>query len=207
MEIEEVREWLSENKGQPEVSKLFGELAPLNAERVSEYLDSDEGFAALRSRFDRYANKAIQTHDEKRESEIEKRIEDAVNDATKKSKMSATEQVQAEVEALKQQIADRDAAIQRRDLVGKIREEATKRNVPADLVIDFDNPNLTEEKAVERMEAYAKMHADEIQTQVTQRLGASYKPGSGADKKESVPTEDLPEEFTEALKRFDNVDL
>lgn len=199
MDIEEVREWLSENPSEAE------KLIALTPDKVNEYLDSDEGFAAMRSRFDRYATKAIQTHDEKKESEISKRIEDAVNDATKKGKLSATEQVQSELEALRNQIDERDRAIERRDREGRIRTEAQKRNVPVDLVVDFDNPNLTEEKAIERMEAYAKLHADEIQAQVTQRLGATHKPGSGTEEKTVL--NDMPEEFTEALARFENVDL
>lgn len=180
MDIEAIRAWLKEHAKDAEVVKFVGEFAPaLTAERVTEYLDSDEGFAAVRSRFDRYATKAITTHDEKKETEIKDRIEKAVAEAAKKSKLTGDEQVRAEMEELRKQITDRDAAIARKDMVGKIRGEATKRGVPVDLVVDFDNPSLTEAKAIERMEAYAKAHAAEVQAKVTERLGAGYKPGTG----------------------------
>ena len=201
---------MTTNAKDEKVVALLKELAPaLNAERVAAYLDSDEGFSALRSRFDRYATKAIQTHDEKREVEIQRRIDEAVTEASKTAKLTGAEQVRAELDALKAQIAERDAAIARRDLVSVIRTEAGKRSLPVDLIIDFDNPNLTEAKAIERMEAYEKTHAAEIQAGVTERLGASYKPGTGIAAKTQEPgmPEGVSNEVLEAMKAFEHVDL
>lgn len=161
------------------IAAMEGYTEPLTGEQVLGFIDSDDGFNAVRSRFDRYAQKAIQTHDEKREADIEKRIKDATDKAKQESEMSAEERIKADLDGLKAQIAERDQALARRDLVSQIRQEAEKRGVPVELAVDLDNPQLTIEKAVTRLEAYAEANKGQIEAEVNKRLISSHKPGSG----------------------------
>ena len=185
MTISEIHEYLTAHRAEDEVLRLIKEFAPaLTAERVMEYLDSDDGFAAVRSRFDRYATKAIATHDEKKETEIQKRIEEAVTEASKKSKLSANELLKAELDELKKQVQDRDNKLERQAMEQRIRDEAQERGVPVELVVDFSNPGLTFERAQERMTAYTKSHAEEVQRTVRERLGMSHQPESGQEPEE-----------------------
>lgn len=180
MTVEEIKKYLAEHKSDDGVKALLAELTPgPTADQVEKFLDSDEGFNSLRSRFDRYAQKAITTHDEKRKAEIERQIEEAVAKAKKESTLSVEEQMKAEMAELRTELKRRDTDLARRDLISKLRDEAEKLHVPLDIAVDLDNPNLTEERAMERMQAYAKRHADEISTEVNQRLVGTPKPGSG----------------------------
>lgn len=184
------------------IAAMEGYTEPLTGEQVLSFIDSDDGFNAVRSRFDRYAQKAIQTHDEKREADIEKRIKDATEKAKKESEMSAEERIKADLDSLKAQIAERDQALARRDLVSQIRQEAEKRGVPVELAVDLDNPQLTLEKAVSRLEAYAEVNKGQIEAEVNKRLTSSYKPGSGNDA-DGEAVGGMPKDVMEAASEFE----
>jgi hypothetical protein len=173
MTIEEFKEFLEANRDKDEVKALI--QPDLTAETVSAFLESDKG----RPIVDRYINAAVKSHDEKRKPEVDRLVTEAVEKARKESTMSVEQQLQQQMSELKNQIAQRDADLARRDMVSKLRVKADEMHVPLDLAVDLDNPNLTEERAIARMEAYAKTHAETISAEVNKRLTNGHKPGSG----------------------------
>lgn len=181
MTVKEIRDYLVEHSRDGEIVAMLKEFAPaLSADQVERYLDSDEGFSAMRPRFDRYAQKAITTHDEKRKPEIDRAIQEAIDKAKNEGSMSAQERIQAQMTELQNQIKQRDADLARRDMIGRLRAKAGEMNVPLDIAVDLDNPALTEERAIERMTAYARVHADQISAEVNKRLVSdTHKPGTG----------------------------
>jgi len=186
MTLAEIKAWMKDNTDAAEVKTYIGELAadvPLSGERVVSFLETDDGFKAAKPLFDRYANKAIQTHDEKRAPEIVKQIEQAKAEAKKETEMSFEERTAQSIAELKKQIEDRDAAIARSALIDEIRGIAAEKNVPLELAVDLTNPALTKENATARIELYAKANAAQIQDEVNKRLLTGHKPGSPGTEK------------------------
>lgn len=174
MTFADFKAYFDENKDKDEVKKLTGK-AEMTDPAVTEFLESDAG----RPIIDRYINRAVRSHDEKRQPEIDRLIADAVEKAKKEGTMSAEDKVQKQLEELRGEIKKRDADLARRDMVTRLRAKAEEMHVPLDIAVDLDNPALTEEKAVERMTAYATRHKEQIAEEVNRRLGQTPKPGTG----------------------------
>ena len=176
MTFAEFKAYFDENKADDEVKKLIGTIKPeLTEPIVTAFLESDAGKPIV----DRYINKAVRSHDEKRQPEIDKLIADAVERAKEDGKLSATDRMQKQMDELKAELSKRDSDLARRDLISTLRTKADEMHVPLELAVDLENPNLTQSRAVERMEAYAKRHADQINEEVNKRLINTAKPGSG----------------------------
>lgn len=179
--FEEFKQFFDANKAKDEVKALVGQPAEMTAESVQAFLDSDKGRPVV----DRYVNRAILSHDEKRAPEIQKQIDEAREagkaEGAKAGTMSAEERLTAKIAEMEKSIKDRDAAIARKDRDEKIRAIAAEKKAPSwltDAVIE--NPSATIETATARFDAFAKAHKEEIEAEVNQRLSTNgHKPGGG----------------------------
>lgn len=176
MTFKEWSDWFEENKTQDDVKGFIETLTPAISEKaVVEYLESDG-----RPILDRYINKAVRSHDEKQKPEIDRMISEAVETAKKDSTLSNAEKTQKRIDELEAKLKQRDTDLARRDLISKLRSKADEMHIPLDLAVDLENPNLTEEKALERMDAYQKRHKEQIDAEVNSRLvTTAHKPQSG----------------------------
>ena len=208
MTFEEFKEFFEANKTKDEVQKLVGAAGELTEASVTEYLESDRG----RPIVDRYVNKAVRSHDEKRAPEIEKQIEEARSagkaEGEKAGSMSAEEKLMERITAMEQTIHDREATIQRNERDQEIRKIAAEYKTPAVLLDTLlENPSATVDGARARFEAYAESHKEEVNNDVNQRLQSAYKPGSGRSPEPAGDdaTSGLPDDIKEAMAQFDHL--
>jgi hypothetical protein len=191
--IDEFKEYFEANKGKDDIRAIVGAAPDLTDETVTAYLESDKG----RPIVDRYVNKAVRSHDEKLKPEIDRMVKDAAEKAKRESAMTVEDKLQQQMAELQEQIKQRDADLARRDLVSKLHSKAAEMGVPLEIAVDLDNPNLTEDRAMVRMEMYAKQHAAKVSEGVNARLVTGHKPGSG-DAPASTSGAFDPNDFSEA---------
>jgi len=185
MTIAEIKAYLSENEADENVKALLSEFAPareLTGDSVVSYLETDDGFRVAKPLFDRYAGKAIQTHDEKRAPEVQRMVEEATAKAKRESEMTAQERTEKAIADLNAKIAASEQALYREKMISEIRAEAESMGVPVEIAVDLTHPTLTLDYARQRIETFAKAREAEVSAGINDRLKGAYKPGSGVDK-------------------------
>ena len=185
MTIAEIKAYLSENEADENVKALLSEFAPateLTGEKVVQFLETDDGFRVAKPLFDRYAGKAIQTHDERRAPEVQRMVEEATAKAKRESEMTAQERTEKAIADLNAKIAASEQALYREKMISEIRAEAESMGVPVEIAVDLTHPTLTLDYARQRIETFAKAREAEVSAGINDRLKGAYKPGSGVDK-------------------------
>jgi hypothetical protein len=80
--LDDVKKFIESNKDKPEVMEYIKSISvetPLNFDLVNGYLETAEGKTLLQPKLDSYANRAIQSHDEKNKAKIAAEIAQGVN--------------------------------------------------------------------------------------------------------------------------------
>jgi DNA-binding transcriptional MerR regulator len=83
LSLETIKAFIESKKDDPTVTEFITSIAPekpLHPDVVKGYLETSEGQMILQPRLDSYANKAINSHDEKRKKEIEAEVARKVNE-------------------------------------------------------------------------------------------------------------------------------
>jgi hypothetical protein len=81
--LEVVKSFIEANKADPTITEFISSIAPekpINPDVVKGYLETMEGKSVVQPMFDSFANRAIQSHDEKKKKEIEAEIARKVNE-------------------------------------------------------------------------------------------------------------------------------
>lgn len=128
MNIEEIKQFLEQNKENEEVKTFVGELSAVSADKVKGFLETEEGKKLLQPRLDQHFTKSLDTW---KENNLEKIVEDEVS---KRNPSKTPEQL--EVEKLRKEIEAEKAARNRETLVNKALKAADEKKLPKD-VIDF----------------------------------------------------------------------
>lgn len=128
MNIEEIKQFLEQNKENEEVKAFVGELSAVSADKVKGFLETEEGKKLLQPRLDQHFTKSLDTW---KENNLEKIVEDEVS---KRNPSKTPEQL--EVEQLRKAIEEERAARNRETLVNKALKAADEKKLPKD-VIDF----------------------------------------------------------------------
>lgn len=128
MNIEEIKQFLEQNKENEEVKAFVGELSAVSADKVKGFLETEEGKKLLQPRLDQHFTKSLDTW---KENNLEKIVEDEVS---KRNPSKTPEQL--EVEKLRKEIEAEKAARNRETLVNKALKAADEKKLPKD-VIDF----------------------------------------------------------------------
>lgn len=128
MNIEEIKQFLEQNKENEEVKAFVGELSAVSADKVKGFLETEEGKKLLQPRLDQHFTKSLDTW---KENNLEKIVEDEVS---KRNPSKTPEQI--EVEKLRKEIEAERAARNRETLVNKALKAADEKKLPKD-VIDF----------------------------------------------------------------------
>ncbi|MCY7680155.1 DUF4355 domain-containing protein [Bacillus pumilus] len=128
MNIEEIKQFLAENKDNEEVKMFVGELSAVSADKVKGFLETEEGKKVLQPRLDQHFTKGLETW---KANNLEKIVEEEVS---KRNPSKTPEQL--EVEKLRKAIEEERAARNRETLVNKALKAADEKKLPKD-VIDF----------------------------------------------------------------------
>lgn len=128
MTIEEIKQFLEQNKENEEVKAFVGELSAVSADKVKGFLETEEGKKVLQPRLDQHFTKGLETW---KANNLEKIVEEEVS---KRNPSKTPEQI--EVEKLRKEIEAERAARNRETLVNKALKAADEKKLPKD-VIDF----------------------------------------------------------------------
>ena len=91
--------------------------------------------------FDRRVGKALETSRSKMQAELNTKVQEAVTEAEKMAKMNAEQKAQYEREKKEKEIADREAALTKRELTATAKEQLAEKGLPVSLaaVLNYSN--------------------------------------------------------------------
>ncbi|KIN27918.1 DUF4355 domain-containing protein [Bacillus subtilis] len=128
MNIEEIKQFLDENKDNEEVKAFVGELSAVSADKVKGFLETEEGKRLMQPRLDSYFTKGLETW---KSNNLESLIEEELQ---KRDPSKTPEQI--ELEKLRSEIERERAARNREALVNKALNVADEKQLPKG-VIDY----------------------------------------------------------------------
>ncbi|MBJ7897205.1 DUF4355 domain-containing protein [Bacillus atrophaeus] len=128
MNIEEIKQFLAENKDNEEVKAFVGELSAVSADKVKGFLETEEGKRLIQPRLDSYFTKGLETW---KSNNLESLIEEELQ---KRNPSKTPEQI--ELEKLRSEIERERAARNREALVNKALNVADEKQLPKG-VIDY----------------------------------------------------------------------
>lgn len=173
MTLEEIKQWLEQNKEQEDVKAFLGELSAVSADKVKGFLETEEGKRLLQPRLDQYFSKGLETW---KANNLEKIIEEEIQ---KRNPGKSPEQM--EIEKLKKQIEEAEKARQREALVNKALKVAKEKNLP-DGLIDFFIAD-DEEKTLANLSKLEEEYSKAVQAAVDAKFkegGRRVEPGGKA---------------------------
>ena len=130
--------------------------------------------------FDRRVGKALETNRSKMQAELNTKVQEAVTEAEKMAKMNAEQKAQYEREKKEKEIADREAAITKRELMATAKEQLAEKGLPISLA-DVLNYASAEECSAS-IEAVGKAFQEAVEKAVNDRLSGGKPPKKAGDK-------------------------
>lgn len=139
MNLQEIQQYLADNKDSQEVQDYLNGLKTVSVDDVKGFLDTEEGRRFIQPELDRYHNKSLNTW---KENNLEKLI----NDEVSKRNPELTEE-QKRITALEQELEKRDAEAKRERLRNHAFNKAQELNLPTNLIDRFlgDDETQTDE--------------------------------------------------------------
>lgn len=128
--------------------------------------------------FDRRVAKALDTSRTKMQADIEAKMQEARTEAEKMAKMNAEQKAQYEREKQAKELADREAAITKRELMATAKEQLAEKGLPISLasVLNYSSA----EECTASIDAVGKAFQEAVEKAVNDRL-AGGKPPRKAD--------------------------
>ena len=130
--------------------------------------------------FDRRVSKALETSRSKMQAEINTKVQEAVTEAEKMAKMNAEQKAQYEREKKEKEMADREAAITKRELMATAKEQLTEKGLPTSLAAVLNYASAEECSA--SIEAVGKAFQEAVEKAVNDRLSGGKPPKKAGDK-------------------------
>jgi rubrerythrin len=127
--LEEIKQWLEENKEEKDVQAYLGELSAVSNEKVEGFLDTVEGKKLLQPRLDRNFSTGLNTWKEKN---LPKLIDDGVKEANP----SETPE-QKRIRELEDKIANAEKESTHEKLLNTAVTQASEKGLPTDIVSFF----------------------------------------------------------------------
>lgn len=128
--------------------------------------------------FDRRVAKALETNRTKMQADIEAKMAEARTEAEKMAKMNAEQKAQYEREKQAKELADREAAITKRELTATAKEQLAEKGLPMTLAAVLNYTSA--EECAASIEAVGKAFQEAVEKAVNDRL-AGGKPPRKAD--------------------------
>lgn len=129
MTLEEIKQFLEENKDSEEVKSYLAGLTKPTPEGVTEFLDTAEGKKLLQPRLDQHFTKGLETWKEKT-------LPTLLDDEIKKKFPGETEE-QKRLRKLEEELAQERQARVKSELQNKATTIATQKGLPVELVSYF----------------------------------------------------------------------
>jgi len=127
--LEEIKQWLEENKEEKDAQAYLGELSAVSNEKVEGFLDTAEGKKLLQPRLDQNFTKGLNTWKEKN---LPKLIDDGVKEANP----SETPE-QKRIRELEDKIANAEKESTHEKLLNTAVTQASEKGLPTDIVSFF----------------------------------------------------------------------
>lgn len=158
MNLQDVQNYLNENKDTPEVKTYLEGLKTVSAEDVKGFLDTEEGKRFIQPELDRYHNKSLN-------SWKENNLEKLINDEVAKRNPELTEE-QKRISALEQELAKRDAEAKREKLLNFALNKAQEMELPTVFVERYlgDDEQATEQNLQSLNETLETLKKKQIDT-------------------------------------------
>jgi len=179
MNIEEIKQFLEQNKENEEVKAFVGELSAVSADKVKGFLETEEGKKLLQPRLDQHFTKGLETW---KDNNLEKIVEEEVS---KRNPSKTPEQI--EVEKLRKEIEAERAARNRETLVNKALKAADEKKLPKDIIDFFIGEN--EDSTLENLSKLEDSFNAAVQTAVDGKFkesGREIERGNGASHSSGV---------------------
>jgi polyhydroxyalkanoate synthesis regulator phasin len=172
MNLEEIKQFLSENKDQDDVKAYLGELSAVSTDKVKGFLDTEEGKRLIQPRLDQNFNKGLETW---KSNNLESIIEEEV----KKRNPDKTPE-QKKIEELEKKIQDAENARVRGELVNKAFKVADEKSLPKDVIDFFIGED--EEKTLENLTKFEQSYSAALQKAVDEKFKAGGRQVPGGEK-------------------------
>lgn len=126
MDLEQVKQFLNENKDKDDVKAYLGELKQPGEEDVKGFLETDEGKRFMQPRFDSYFNKGLETW---KTNNLQKLVDEKVAELNPQET-----EAERRIKALEQQLEQREKDAKREQLKNKALGVAGEKKLPSKLV-------------------------------------------------------------------------
>jgi hypothetical protein len=202
--IEQVREWLAENKDTEPVKAFFAEIVPkveITADAVSPFLETPAGQQLIQPIADKRVSDALKTYKEGHYADELK-----ADVAKKILELNPTETPAAkEIREIREELETEKKARKGDSLRRQIVEEAAKENVPSWWVDDFSGNTIDEAKVfLGKVKAHDEAVAERVRNEL---LTQGFKPGGGGEEnKEKIKLSSLSLEETVDLEMKGELD-
>lgn len=173
MNIEEIKQFLEQNKENEEIKAFVGELSAVSVDKVKGFLETEEGKKVLQPRLDQHFTKGLATW---KENNLEKIVEDEVS---KRNPSKTPEQL--EIEKLRKDMESERNARNREKLVNTALKVADKKMLPKDVIDFFIGEN--EESTIENLGKLEESFNAAVQAAVDAKFkesGREIERGNGA---------------------------
>lgn len=173
MNIEEIKQFLEQNKENEEVKAFVGELSAVSADKVKGFLETEEGKKLLQPRLDQHFTKGLATW---KDNNLEKIVEEEVS---KRNPSKTPEQL--EIEKLRKDMESERNARNREKLVNTALKVADKKTLPKDVIDFFIGEN--EESTIENLGKLEESFNAAVQAAVDAKFkesGREIERGNGA---------------------------
>lgn len=172
MDFNEVKQFIEANKDNDEVKNYIGGF--ITSDRVSQFLEQEEGKKLLQPKLDSYFSKGLDTW---KGNNLEKLLDEEI-----KKRFPEKDVKDIELEKVKAELENIKAQALRKELTNKALLVADEKKLPKDLVDYFiGNDEEITTKNLEKLESVFSKH---VETLVQERLKIdhSYTPPKGDDK-------------------------
>ena len=125
MNLEEIKAYLKENADDAEVKDFLNSLSAVDATKVEEFLETDEGKRLLQPRLDKHFTKGL-------ESWKENNLDKLVNEKLTELNPEETPE-QKEIRELRERLDKAERDKQRQELLTKVTAKLSEKKLPTDL--------------------------------------------------------------------------
>lgn len=183
--LEQVKDFLTQNKDKQEIVALFSELHPITTDAVSAFLETKEGqdFIEHDQHIQTYGDKRVTTGiDKYKKNNFVSEVRAAVAAELLKMNPSETPE-QKQIREMREEMEAERKERERERLQGQIKDLAHKENVGLEYISGI-NFNSVEEAALHIKNHKAELEQERIKVTNELLANGSYKPKSGETKNE-----------------------
>lgn len=156
MDLEQVKQFLNENKEDEQVQAYLNELSAPTREQVEGFLDTDEGKKVLQPRLDQNFTKGLNSWKENNLSKL-------VDDKVKELYPEETEE-QRRIRSLEQDLENQRKEYQREKLMNKAVSHASEQGLPTEVVSYFIGED--EDSTMKNLETFKETYDKAVQNAV-----------------------------------------